>query len=48
MPSDQTTLPAIGGVSPAQARSDNDLETLEKGYTLGDTVLRPARVVVSE
>ncbi len=24
------------------------LETLEKGYTLGDTVLRPARVVVGE
>jgi molecular chaperone GrpE len=24
------------------------LETLEKGYTLGETVLRPARVVVSE
>ena len=24
------------------------LETLEKGYTLGETVLRPARVVVAE
>ena len=30
------------GVGPGQV-----LETLEKGYSLGDTVLRPARVIVS-
>ena len=33
---------------PAEAESGSVIEVLQKGYRLGDRVLRPARVVVSE
>ena len=33
---------------PAEAESGTILEVLQKGYRLGDRVLRPARVVVAE
>ena len=33
---------------PAEAQSGSVLEVLQKGYRLGDRVLRPARVVVAE
>ena len=33
---------------PAEAESGSVLEVLQKGYRLGDRVLRPARVIVAE
>ena len=46
-PFDPVTCEAISTRPPADGESGEVLETLERGYRLGETLIRPARVVVA-
>jgi molecular chaperone GrpE len=47
-PFDPRTAQAVGTAPPASVAEDTVVEVTEKGYKLGDDVLRPAKVIVAK